>query len=77
MNSLPNIPYEIIQKAVKGDEKALQYVLDIFYPYIRKLATTHTIDKRGVRHANIDEDMIAYIQSRLVMEIMHGFEIRS
>lgn len=75
-HSLPIIQYEIMQEAVSEEEKALEYVLDVFYPYIKKLATKNYIDEFGHYYSKTDHDLIAYIQSRLILEIIHGFQIR-
>ena len=76
-DTLPRIPYEIIQSATNNDEKALKYILDIFYPYIEKLATKSYVDDFGYCHQEIDYDLIAYIQSNLIMEIVHRFRFLS
>ena len=76
-DSLPRIPYEIIQAAVNSDEKALKYILDVFYPYIEKLATKSYFDEFGYCRKEIDYELIAYIQSNLIMEIVHRFRLLS
>ncbi len=66
-NNLPEIPYEVILNAKQGDEIALKYVLNVFTPYISKIAA-HSV-------FSCYEDMITYIQSKLIMGIIHNFEI--
>lgn len=76
-DSLPRIPYEIIQAAVNSDEKALKYILDVFYPYIEKLATKSYFDELGYCRRETDYELISYIQSNLIMEIVHRFRLLS
>ena len=74
-NKLPQIPYETIIAAMNKDENALRDVLDIFTPYIKKLATKCTVDNFGNYTVSTNEDLIAYIQSKLVMGIIKNFKI--
>lgn len=74
-NSLPKIPYEVVVGIVNNNEDALKYVLDVFKPYITALSKTGKYDCLGHYSYKADEDLIAYIQSRLALEISHNFKI--
>lgn len=76
-SSLPKIPYEVIVGIVNNDETALKYVLDVFNPYIITLSTKGVYDCLGHYSKITDEDLFAYIQSRLATEIIHKFKILS
>lgn len=75
MKNVIKVPYDIIVKAIDADEQALGYVLNTFAPYIRRLSSKGYYDELGIYRVLFDEDLEAYIQSRLILEIVHSFKI--
>lgn len=66
-----SLTYELIQKAVNGDPAALEAILRYYEPYHNALAAYETVDADGRIHREIDEDIKAQIQQRLVYAIQH------
>ncbi len=74
-NSFPKIPYEVVMGIINNNEDALKYVLDVFKPYIIALSTTGKYDCLGHYSYKTDEDLVAYIQSRLALKLSDSFKI--
>lgn len=66
-----SLTYELIQKAVQGDPAALEMILDYYTPYHNALAAYETVDANGMVRWEIDEDIKAQIQQRLVYAIQY------
>ena len=71
MGEIPELTYELIQKATNGDPAALEMILKHYEPYHNALATYETVDADGTVRCEIDEDIKAQIQQRLVYAIQH------
>ena len=67
----PKLTYELIQQAVSGDPAALGKILQHYEPYHNELAAYETVGANGVVRREIDEDIKAQIQQRLVYAIQH------
>lgn len=70
-DAIPNLTYELIQKAVQGDTAALEMILKHYEPYHNELAAYETVDTDGTVRREIDEDIKVQIQQRLVYAIQH------
>lgn len=71
MDAIPKLTYEMIQRAVNGDPAALEMILKHYEPYHNTLATYETVDADGTVRLEIDEDIKAQIQQRLVYAIQN------
>lgn len=67
----PKLTYELIQRAVNGDPAALGMILKHYEPYHNALAAYETVDADGAVRQEIDEDIKAQIQQRLVYAIQN------
>ena len=70
-DATPELTYELIQQAVKGDPAALEMILKHYEPYHNALAAYETVDVDGIVRREIDEDIKVQIQQRLVYAIQH------
>ena len=71
MGEIPELTYELIQKATNGDPAALEMILKHYEPYHNALSAYETVDANGRVRCEIDEDIKAQIQQRLVYVIQH------
>lgn len=74
-DSLYTVPYKMIVGAKNKDEEALECILKVFNPYITTLATEDYVDESGHYCSKTDHDMIAFIQSKLIMAVINKFQI--
>ena len=65
---------DLITRAVNGDEKALERILEIFDPYITAVSTFDRVLPGGKIMRELDEDMKIQIQMKLVRAIQTGWE---
>lgn len=73
--TLPRVPYMVIQDAIKGEEYALQEVLRIFAPYLKALSTKRFYNEYGRCFYRLNNDLYAYLQSKLILAIIHNFKL--
>lgn len=60
------LSYDLIRKAVHGDEKALEEILCIYDPYINSVVTCEKLLPSGEIIQEIDEDMKVQVQMKLM-----------
>lgn len=60
------LTYDLIQKAVHGDQKALEEILHIYDPYINSVVTVERLLPSGEFIREIDEDMKIQVQMKLM-----------
>lgn len=65
---------ELITKAVNGEDKALQRILEIFDPYITAVSSFDKVLPGGKIVRELDEDMKVQIQMKLVYAIQNKWE---
>lgn len=65
---------DLITRAVKGEEKALERILEIFDPYITAVSSFDRVLEGGKIMKELDEDMKIQIQMKLVYAIQTGWE---
>lgn len=68
---IPELTYELIQKATNGDPAVLEMILKHYAPYHNALAAYDTVDADGTVRREIDEDIKVQFQQRLVYAIQH------
>ena len=62
----PKLTYDLIKRAVHGDEAALEDILRHFDPYINAVSTIAKILPNGEIIEEVDEDIKIQIQMHLV-----------
>ena len=65
---------DLITKAVNGEDKALQRILEIFDPYITAVSSFDKVLPGGKIVRELDEDMKVQIQMKLVYAIQNKWE---
>ena len=60
------LSYELIEKAVSGDEEAINRILKIYEPYINTLASQTLFDKEGNEYMGVNVDLKEYLTSKLL-----------
>ena len=65
---------DLIMKAVNGEDKALQRILEIFDPYITAVSSFDKAFAGGKIVRELDEDMKIQIQMKLVYAIQNKWE---
>lgn len=60
------LTYDLIQKAVHGDKKALEAILHIYDPYINSVVTVERLLPSGEFIREVDEDMKIQVQMKLM-----------
>ena len=58
--------YDLIKRAVHGDEPALEEILRIYEPFINSLVSYDVLGPDGKTHRGINEDWKVQIQMKLV-----------
>ena len=58
--------YDLIKRAVRGDEPALEEILRIYEPFINSLVSQDVLGPNGRFHKEINEDWKVQIQMKLV-----------
>ena len=66
-NAYPRgLNYDLIKRAVHGDEKALTEILQIYEPFHNSLCTRETLGSDGRIRKEVDEDKKIQVQIHLV-----------
>lgn len=63
------LTYELVQRAVRGEEDALEEILRIYDPYINSVVTVEKQLPSGEVIEEVDEDMKIQVQMHLVEAI--------
>ena len=70
---IPDLSYDLIKRAVAGEEEALKTLLQRYDTTINRWATTKEYNRDGVPITRVDEDMKAFIQGRFVDAVMKNW----
>lgn len=70
----PRITAELVLAAKSGDSDALAAVARFFETYIAKASTRPFYDEYGKRYDLVDEEIRKHIESRLLLQIVYGFD---
>lgn len=62
--------YELIKKAISGDEVAINKIVKIYEPYINTLVSTKLYDADGNEFIGIDVDLQEYLKTKLIEIIL-------
>lgn len=63
------LSYELIEKAVSGDEEVINRILKIYEPYINTLASQTLFDKDGDEYMGGNVDLKEHLTSKLLTVI--------
>lgn len=63
------LTYELVQRAVRGEDDALEEILRIYDPYINSVVTVEKQLPSGETIQEVDEDMKIQVQMHLVEAI--------
>ncbi len=66
--------YELIKKAVSGDEIAINKIVAIYEPYINTLASEPVYDRDGNEYIGINVDLQDHLRSKLI-QVIQEFKI--
>lgn len=69
----PRITPDLVLAAKSGNSEALAAVARFFEPYITKASTRPFYDEYGKRYDLVDEEIRKHIESRLLLQIVYGF----
>ena len=58
--------YELIERAVSGDETAIKQIVSIYEPYINTLASKSLYDSEGNEYIGINVDLKEHLTSKLI-----------
>lgn len=64
------VPYEILEKAVNGDELALEEVLAHYEGYLKTLATRKCVDDWGNVYTVFDDEICNDLRMHLAQKIL-------
>ncbi len=64
------IDFEIIEKALTGDEASKNKIVDYYQPYIRKLATKKVFDRYGNTYQHLDKDLQSELNKKLLTALL-------
>ena len=67
--------YDLIKKAVEGDEKALEEILKIYEPFHNALVTDNVMGDDGEIHSIFNEDWKVIVQMKLINSIRKWREL--
>ena len=66
--------FDLIEKAVSGDETAINKIVAIYEPYINTLSSQSLYDKDGNEVIGVNVDLHDYLKSKLI-HIIHTYKI--
>ena len=61
--------YELIKKAVSGEQEAIDRIVAIYQPYINTLASKTLYDECGNKYIGINVDLKEHLISKLIKMI--------
>lgn len=66
--------YKLIEKAVSGDEVAINKIVTIYQPYINTLSAMTLYDDEGNEYVGINVDLQDHL-TRKLLELIHTYKI--
>ena len=66
--------YKLIERAVSGDETAVNRIVAIYEPYINTLATKTLYDSEGNEYIGINVDLKDHL-TRKLLELINTYKI--
>ena len=75
--TLSDIPFSIIEKAINEDIEAIDYILAHYRNYIIRLSTRVARDENNNEYMYVDDDMRSRLENKLIYSIIKKFKILS
>lgn len=69
VEEIHELTYDLIKRAVHGEQEALEKILMIYDPYLTSLVTKERVGAGGKIHKIVDEDKKIMVQMHLVKVI--------
>jgi len=70
VNEIKLLPYDTIEKAVKGESEALQTVVCHYSHYIAALSLRRSYDQYGNPSYHINEDLRCRLETKLIIAVL-------
>lgn len=64
------IPYELICRAANGNTAAINSIVNLYEPYINRLAITKCVDEFGKTRYIIDDEAVGRMKTKLITKIL-------
>ncbi len=68
------LSYNLIERAVSGDESAVKRIVAIYEPYINTLASKPLYDSEGNEYIGINVDLKDHLTQKL-LDLIHTYKI--
>ena len=68
------LTYRLIERAVSGDEIAINRIVTIYEPYINTLASIQLYDAEGNEYMGVNVDLKDQL-TRKLLDLIHTYEI--
>lgn len=68
------LSYELIERAVSGDETAIKRIISIYEPYINTLASKELYDAEGNEYIGVNVDLKDHLVRKLI-SLIHTYKL--
>ena len=68
------LSYELIERAISGDEDAVNRIVSIYEPYINTLASKALYDAEGNEYIGVNVDLKDHLVRKLI-NLIHTYKV--
>ena len=68
------LSYELIERAISGDENAVNRIVSIYEPYINTLASKPLYDAEGNAYIGVNVDLKDHLVRKLI-NLIHTYKV--
>ena len=68
------LSYELIERAISGDEDAVNRIVSIYEPYINTLASKSLYDVEGNEYIGVNVDLKDHLVRKLI-NLIHTYKV--
>ena len=68
------LSYELIERAISGDEDAVNRIVSIYEPYINTLASKSLYDAEGNEYIGVNVDLKYHLVRKLI-NLIHTYKV--
>ena len=68
------LSYELIERAISGDEDAVNRIVSIYEPYINTLASKSFYDAEGNEYIGVNVDLKDHLVRKLI-NLIHTYKV--
>ncbi len=68
------LSYELIERAISGDEDAVNRIVSIYEPYINTLASKSLYDAEGNEYIGVNVDLKDHLVRKLI-NLIHTYKV--